>query len=317
VRAAVTTVNPLGGGTWGAAVVTEETVARDASSASNVNHRLVTPGLFDTMGIPILRGRAFTDQDRAEAQPVVIVSDRLARRFWPNVDPIGHRIRLARPGRPWLTVVGVAGDVSDSHDPGVPLETWYVPYGQHADTGAAEHVYVMARASGDPLSLLPSIERSIARVDRTLAPYNPVAMDRYRSDSIARERVSAAFMLAFGAFGLLLAALGVYGVMAFSVAQRTPEFGVRMALGARPGDILPLVLGRSTVLIAAGLSIGIVAAMALNRVLSSVLSEVGSLDLGILIGAAVAITVTASAACLAPALSAARLDPVCALKGHR
>ncbi|HYM25802.1 MAG TPA: ABC transporter permease, partial [Vicinamibacterales bacterium] len=133
-RAAATTVNPLGGGTWGAPVITEEAEARDPGAAVNVNHRLITPGLFATMGIPLLRGRDFTPQDRRGSPMVVIVSERMAHRLWPNQDPIGRRIRIARAGQPWLTVVGVAGDVADSHFPEVPKETWYVPYDQHAQT---------------------------------------------------------------------------------------------------------------------------------------------------------------------------------------
>jgi putative ABC transport system permease protein len=318
-KAAITTVNPLGGGTWGAAVITEEAAAIDPGSASNVNHRLITPGLFDVMGIPLLRGRVFTDRDRAGTQPVVIVSDRMARRFWPNQDAIGRRVRLARPGTPWLTVVGVVGDVSDSHDPGVPFETWYLPLDQAAGTPATERFYLMVRGGAggaDALALVPAVQKAVARVDKTLAPYEPAALDRYYSDSISRERVSAAFMLAFGAFGLALAALGVYGVMAFSVAQRTTEFGIRLALGARMTDILPLVLRRSLLLVSSGVVAGVAAAAALNRVLTSVLSEIGAIDPLTLVWAAVLIMVAAVVACLAPAIGLARLDPVASLRAE-
>jgi putative ABC transport system permease protein len=315
-KAAITTVNPLGGGTWGAAVLTEEGEAVNPSAASNINHRLITPGLFEAMGIPVLQGRSFTDQDRAGGQPVAIVSDRMARRFWPNQDAIGRRVRIARPGTPWLTVVGVVGDVSDSHDPGVPFETWYLPLDQAAGTPAAERFYLMVRGSGDPLALVPAVQRAVARVDKTLAPYEPAAMDRYWDESISRERVSAAFMLAFGAFGLALAALGVYGVMAFSVAQRTTEFGIRLALGAGMADILPLALRRSLVLVAAGVAGGMVVAAALNRVLSTLLTEVGSVDATTLVGASLLILAAAMTACLAPAIGIARLDPVATLRAE-
>jgi len=318
-KAAITTVNPLGGGTWGASVISEDAAAVTPSAASNVNHRLITPGLFDVMGIPLLRGRPFTDQDRAGSQPVVIVSDRMARKLWPDQDAIGRRVRIARPGTPWLTVVGVVGDVSDSHDPGVPFETWYLPLEQTAATAAAERFYVMARGGpggADPLALVPAVQRAVGRVDKTLAPYEPAALDRYYSESINRERVSAAFMLAFGAFGLALAALGVYGVMAFSVAQRTTEFGIRMALGARMADILPLVLRRSLALVTAGVVLGTAAAMALNRLLSSLLTEIGVLDGLTVAGAAALILTAAAVACVAPAIGAARLDPVASLRAQ-
>jgi putative ABC transport system permease protein len=314
LKAAATTVNPIGGGTWGAPVVTEESAAKDPGATANVNHRLISPGLFNAMGIPLLRGRDITDQDRAGAPTVVIVSDLMAHHFWPNKDPIGKRVRIARPNQPWLTVIGIAGNVSDSHFPGVPHETWYVPYAQHAETAAAERIYLMVRTTGDALSLVLPVQRAIARVDKTLAPYNPKAMDSYYGETISRERVSAGFMLGFGAFGLILAALGIYGVMAFSVAQRTAEFGIRMALGADVHDILPLVLKRSGALVAAGAAVGLAAAVALNRMLASLLDEVGVLDLPVLTGAAALVLVTASIACFVPARAASRLDPVAALR---
>jgi putative ABC transport system permease protein len=314
VSAAVTTVNPLGGGTWGATIVSDELLARDPNAVLHVNHRLITPGLLKTMGTPIVRGRDFADADRSDTQPVAIVSDLLARRLWPGQDAVGRRLRIVRAGSPWVTVVGVAGNVSDAHDPGVPAETWYLPYEQHAGTAAAEHVYLMLRDGGDPTALVAGARRAIARVDRTLAPYDPVAMDAYRTESIGRERVSAAFMSGFGVFGLLLAALGVYGVMALSVAQRRVEFGIRMALGARPADILPLVLRRSVALVGSGIAIGIAVAAGLNRIIAGLLATGSGIDVATLSVAGALILFTAIVACLVPALAAQRLDPVAALK---
>ena len=314
VSAAVTTVNPLGGGTWSAPVITEDAAAQDPNAIFNVNHRLITPGLLETMGIPLLRGRAFTEQDRDGGLPVAIVSEDMARRFWPGRRGIGKRARIARPGAPWLTVVGIAGRVSDAHDPGVSLQTWYLPFAQQAGSPAAEHVYLMARSSGDPVSVVPAVERAIWRVDKTLAPYHVSMMDTYYAESISRERLGAGFMLGFAAFGLALAALGVYGVMAFSVAQRTAEIGIRMALGGRPRDILPLILRRGLTLIAGGVGIGIAAAIVLNRALTSLLTEVGPLDRSVLAGASTLILLAAVLACIVPAVNAARLDPLVALK---
>src|SRR6185369_3462678 len=181
---------------------------------------------------------------------------------------IGKRIRIARPGAPWLTVVGIAGDVSDSHDPGVPLDTWYRLFDQNSASAAADHVYIMVRAAADPRSVVMDIKHAVARVDKTVAPYGMTTMDTYWAGLLSRERVSAAFMLGFGGFGLVLAALGVYGVMAFLVAQRTAEFGIRMALGAQRSDILPLVFGRGAALIGGGIAIGALLATLLNAVLS-------------------------------------------------
>jgi putative ABC transport system permease protein len=312
--AGVTTVNPLGGGTWGSPVIPEDAAAGDPNAVFTVNYRLITPRLLETMGIPLVQGRAFGDQDREDSVPVAIVSAQMARRFWPNEEALGKRLRLARAGTPWVTIVGVAGNVSDAHDPGVPVETWYLPFAQQAASPAAEHVYVMARGGGDPLALVSPIERAIWRVDKTLAPYNVSAMDRYYAESIGRERLGAGFMLALAAFGLLLSALGVYGVMAFSVAQRIPEIGIRMALGGQPGDILPLVLQRGMGQICAGIGLGVAAAAVLNRVLTSILTEIGPLDSPVLAGAAGLIFAVAMVASVVPALRAAHLDPVAALK---
>jgi putative ABC transport system permease protein len=171
-----------------------------------------------------------------------------------------------------------------------------------------------AAENADPLPLVPGVERAIWRVDKTLAPYRVQAMDAYYDDSIARERLGAGFMLGLAAFGLALAALGVYGVMAFSVAQRTTEVGIRMALGASRGDILPLMMRRGVTLVAIGTAIGIVAAMWLNRLLIGVLTEVGRLDASVLAGAALLILAAALLACVTPALRASRLDPVIALR---
>jgi putative ABC transport system permease protein len=246
---------------------------------------------------------------------VAIVSDQLARRFWPDADAIGQRVRLSRPGAPWITVVGVADNVRDLHEPGVPVETWYLPYDQQAASGAAGWIYLMVRGAGsDPLPLVPPVEQAIWRVDKTLAPFRVSSMNAYYDQSIARERLGAGFMFGLSAFGLALAMLGVYGVMAFSVAQRTAEIGIRMALGARPGDILPLVMRRGLTLIAAGVAIGSLAAVWLNRLMAGMLTEIGSLDPAVLAGAALLILSAAVIACVTPALRAARLDPVVALR---
>jgi putative ABC transport system permease protein len=238
----------------------------------------------------------------------------MARRLWPNQDPIGKRVRTARQGQRWLTVVGVVGDVSDSHFPGVPLETWYVPFEQHAESAAAERIYLMVRSAGDALALAPSVQRAIVRVDKTLAPYRPAAMDAYYAETIVRERVSALFMLGFGAFGLGLAALGVYGVMAFITSQRTLELGIRVALGATVGDVLSLVLKGSSILVVAGVFCGAAAAVGVNRLLAGLLPEIATLDVQIVCGAAVLIMVTALLACLLSAIIASRLAPVAALR---
>ena len=313
-RVAVTSVNPLGGGSWVAPVESEDDARQHPGTIFAVNHRLISPGLFQTMGVPLERGRDFSAFDRNSSPPVVIVSDALARRLWPTVDAIGRRIRLARPNTPWLTVVGIVGDVYDAREPDLPKETWYLPYEQFAGTAAAEHFYLMVRDGDAPLTIVEDVRRAVARIDPALAPYEPVAMDAYYSESIGRERVSAAMMVGFGAFGLLLAALGVYGVMALTVAQRSVEFGIRMALGAHASDIVPLALKRSIAMVGLGIAFGSLGALALDRIVARLLTEIGGLDLPTLAGSAALIVIAAAAACVVPALAAARVDPVVAMK---
>jgi len=315
VRAAgATTVNPLGGGNWIAPVDVEGLEPSREEARLSVNHRLVSPGLLEAMGIPLVRGRSFTPQDDEHGQRVAIVSRQMAARFWPNQDPIGKRIRRVRANAPWLTVVGVVGNVHDDVDPGDPTETWYLPYLQQPEGADADSFYLMVRTEGDPSALAHSIDRAIWRVDGSLAPFDISAMNRFYSRSLERDRMGSRIMTAFGAFGLLLAALGIYGVMAFAVAQRTQEIGVRLALGASRTNILALVLRRGLGLAAAGLLIGGPAAIALNRALAGFLREVHPLEMGLIVAAALVLLVLTVAACSLPARRAAAVDALEALR---
>jgi len=213
-------------------------------------------------------------------------------------------------------VVGVVDNVYDAHDADSPKETWYLPYEQMAGTAAAEHFYLMVRDGDAPLTIVDDVRHAVAQVDPVLAPYKPAAMDAYFDESIGRERVSASLMLGFGAFGLLLASLGVYGVMALTVAQRVPEFGIRVALGARPTDLVPLAVSRGLALVVGGIGTGAFIALVVNRLIGGMLLEGGAIDFPMLGIAATLILCAAVAACALPALTISRLDPVDALRAE-
>jgi predicted permease len=279
-----------------------------------VHHRLISPELFQAMGIPLLRGRSFTWQDDERATPVAIVSEETARHFWPQQDALGKRVRSATPGSPWLTVVGIVGNVRDAGDPDDPPETWYLPLAQHAATPGARDLIYMVRTQAAPSAAISGVQQAIWRVDKNLATYDVAAMDHYYSASLERERLGARVMTFFAIFGLVLAALGVYGVMSFAVTQRTREIGVRIAMGADTANILRLVLVRGLRLAGLGLTLGVVVALALNRVLTAFLADVQHIEVPTIGIAGLVLLGMASAACFVPSRRAAHLDPLAALR---
>jgi putative ABC transport system permease protein len=271
------------------------------------------PRYFRTLEIPLLRGRDFTDRDIGNATPVAIVSQELARRTWPGQDPIGQRIRLGRdPGQPLRTVVGLVGDTR-YRDYSEIRPSIYLPPRQFSSPGL---VYLLVRTVSDPALLAQQVRRVVPDVAPGLYVPTITTVEGAAASPLARPRMSTVLMTGFALVTLLLAALGLYSVMATFVEQNRRELGVRMALGAAPGDIRRVVLWRALRLTIAGLGTGAVVAVISTRALRSLLFDVSPTDPRVLVTTAVLLAVVAVLACIIPTRRATRLDPATILRSE-
>jgi len=274
------------------------------------DNRFVTPGYFSTMRVPLLGGRDFTDADRDDGRRVAIVDETLARRFFGGRS-VGKRLNLGTPEKPeWWEVVGEAANVKAFGLERPDLPTLYRPYEQRPLVLVA----FTLRTAGDPAALLKSAQQAVWDVDPDQPIFKALPMSILAAQSIALRRVSTLLLAGFATLALLLAAIGIYGVMAYAVARRTHEIGTRMALGAQPNDVLRLVLGQGARLTIFGVVIGVVAAQALTRFMTSILFGVSASDPLTFAGVAILLTVIALAACYIPARRAMRIDPMVALR---
>ncbi len=305
--AGIVSVNPLDRGSFGAMVESENQPLAPGQSAPVVNHRLVTPGWLSTAGIPLLYGRHFTSSDSANSPPVAIVSRRMANRLWPEGEAIGRRVRQSRPNAPWITVVGVAGDVRDT---GEWRETWYVPYDQHAATLAGSNMHVMLRSHVDAAATLGAMREAVRAIDPLLPVPEPSIMTSLWEAAATEERMSAVASTLFGISGLLLAALGTYGVLAYLVSARMREFGIRQALGATPRQVQWIVLRDGAMLALLGLSVGGALSAVAIRALRSVITEAQGVPAMLPWSIAGLLIVTALVASLMPARRATTMSPV-------
>lgn len=301
------------------AVFVEQGRPADPNVHLVVNHRLVSPGYFETLKIPLLAGRTFDWRDSETSEPAVIVSRAMARRYWPAQDPIGMRVRQVRAGAPvrWMTVVGVVGDVREPQLPGNIRETWYLPFAQSRDfdTDWDSMGFALAvRTAMDPAAVANITKRAVWQVDPTLPIYDVVTAQQLRDDTFSRDRATAVLFLWFSGFGLLMAALGTYGVVSSAVRGRLHEIGIRIAVGATPGDILRLVLKQGCAMIAAGMAAGLAGASFLSRYLSTLLSEIDASDPLTLTSVTLLLAAVALLACIFPAQRATRVDPMITLR---
>lgn len=271
----------------------------------------VTKGYHEMMGIALLKGRTFTDYDGPDAPRVVVINETMARRYWPDEDPVGKRIGNRNPSQPnWREIVGVVRNVKFF---GLDQEQPPAMYFPHAQLPSRSMILAL-RTRLDATGVLDGLRTQVGTLDRNLAIANVATMDQLVADAVSQPRLLLSLILLFASVALLLAAVGIYGVMAYSVSERTHEIGIRMALGARYADVLKLVLRDGMALVLVGLALGLGASFALTRLLSKQLFGVTATDPGTFAAVTVGLALVALAACSVPARRAARVDPMVALR---
>lgn len=274
-------------------------------------HGEATPDYFRTVGIPLLRGRLFTEADTADhAQPVVIINETMTQRYWPNADPLGKRFRMDDPNlkSPWFTIVGIVGDVrQEGLENSAGLMAYFPSVGYWGDD-------IVIRTAGDPEALVPAVRAQVRTVDKNFAIDQLMPVSAMLSAHESQRKFNAWLLGAFAFIALLLAAVGIYGSISYWVRQRTQEIGLRMGLGAQPRKIFALVIGRGMIVIFVGLVLGVAGALALTRLLSSMLFGVKPADPLTYTAVALLLAAVAFAACYFPARRAMDVDPLVALR---
>ena len=312
VEAAAGTTNvPLKGGGWGRSLTVEGFPVLSVGQAPMIQHTVTTPGYFRVMGIPIVTGRDFNEWDSKDAEKVTIIDERLAREYWPNESPIGKRIRFGPPedNEPWHKVIGVVGAVRHQQLDAETRKSVYLPHLQVAANGLS----LVVRAK-NPSSLAGVMRSQVREMDPDLPVNELMLMEEVVSQSIWQSRLYAILFSVFAAVAVLLAAIGIYGVMSYSVTQRTQEIGIRMALGAQVKDVLQLIVRGGLVLSLIGVAIGIAGAFALSRLLRTLLFGVTPTDAVTFIAVPLLLLFVALVACYIPARRATRVDPLVALR---
>jgi predicted permease len=305
-------VLPLAGaGDWGRITID----GYDGASGQDMiqaDGRIAGVGYFETMRIPILRGRLFTEQDTKESVPVAVIDENMARTYWPNEDPVGKRLKGggANSKAPWLTVVGVVGNVKQS---ALDTDTRVSFYTAHLQE-SRNTMYLVVRTTAATASVAAAVTREARALEPNVPVYDVKTMEQRRSASLARRGFAMLMLGLFALVAMLLAAVGIYGVMSYTVQERAREIGIRVALGARTRDVLNLVVRRGISLAAVGVGIGLGCAVALTRVMASLLFGVGATDPLTFAVVALVLMLVALLACYIPARRAAKVDPMVALR---
>ena len=301
---------PLGGTNWSGTFHVEGQIVSPGGQDPHGEYAVALPGFVGALGMKLLRGREFAATDGAAAPSVVIVDDRLAEKYWPGQDPLGKRVSQQGPEGPFATVVGVVGHV---HRVGPAREgepQIYFPFAQHVQTPLSYSV----RTSVDPMTVLRAVRREVAAIDPELPMARVASMSTLESASVARERFNALILVVFAGTALLLAAIGLYGVMAYLVSQRQAEIGIRLALGGGPRHVARMVIGDGMRMALAGIVLGTLASLALARVLKGLLYGITPTDPVTYVAIAVLLALVALAASALPARRATKADPVSALR---
>ena len=303
---------PLSGGVYAGGFSIQGRVTTSEADDLVADRRMISPDYFNALGIPLLNGRGFSNRDDQAATGVVIVSESFARRFIPNDEPIGKRIKLGGRDstRPWLSIVGIAGDVRDTSVESDARPCVYVPYPQFPSSGMT----LVVRTAFDPKPLILAIRDEVWAVDKDQPVTDVKTMDQYVTDSVSPRRFNALLLAIFASLALVLATVGIYGVMSFSVTQRVHEIGIRVALGAQPSQVIRLVLGRGMALVLAGVAIGLAGALALTRVMTSLLYGVSATDPMTFVVVSALLAAVALLASYIPARRATKVDPMIALR---
>jgi predicted permease len=312
--ASVSTARPLSGLARNDPFVVEGR-ALDPNNINFAGWQMVGANYFHTLGIPLVAGRDLVSQDIDEAAPVVaVINETMARRYWPNENPLGKRITLGlpRPDNPWITIIGIARDLPHRAVDSAPEPDWYLS----RPLGPQRNQILFVRTAGNPADLAASIRGAVAAIDRNQPVANIKTLSEVVAATVAPRKFSMMLFTLFAALAMLLAALGIYGVMAYSVAERTHEVGIRMALGARQSDVLRLIIKKGMAITLIGVAAGLAVAFGLTRLMTTLLFGVTPTDATTFAAVAAFVVTVALLACYIPARRAAKVDPVIALRAE-
>ena len=312
--AGFSTILPLAGTNADSSFAIKGQPANDRNPSPDEEKRQVSPDYFRALEIPLIKGRFFTDADNADAPLVIIVNQVFAKKFWPKGDALGKRIVMGgmSDNPKWITIVGIVGDIRHFGLDVDPKPEMYVPFGQESYFTT---VYVV-RSNQDPRSVLPAIRRELQAIDTAVPLANVRTFENVIADSVAPRRLSVVLLGVFAGVAVLLASVGIYGVMSFLVVQQRQEIGVRMALGAQRSDVLKLILGRSLMLVSIGSVIGLIVALMSAHMLRTLLYSVSAFDMPTFALVTILLGAVALLASYLPAMRATRADPIIAL-GHK